>query len=163
MTVKMLVKSIFLMYCILEQDVDSHGLHQGDGRRFGEEEGNGNTGQPQGLPLRTGLPGVRICACSPTTPKSPEGESPSPQPSPIEGEGVRPLRGRGLRDRHSGESRNPEGSTPLTLSLSKGLRGLKGWFDKLTMSGFAKVSLVGEGQDEGESPSPQPSPIEGEG
>ena len=50
-----------------------------------------------------------------------------------------------MRNRHSSGSRNPEGSTPLTLSLSKGLReGLKGWFDKLTMSGFAKVSHQGD-------------------
>ena len=33
--------------------------------------------------------------------------------------------------------------TPLTLSLSKG------WFDKLTMSGYAKVSTRGEGTQAG--------------
>ena len=73
-----------------------------------------------------------------------------------------------MRNRHSGGSRNPEGSTPLTLSLSKGLRGLKGWFDKLTMSGFAKVFIKGEGgcamvspwgegQDEGDVTLARPS------
>ena len=34
---------------------------------------------------------------------------------------------------------------PLTLSVSKGLSGVEGWFDKLTMSGYAKVSTRGEG------------------
>ena len=66
----------------------------------------------------------------------------------IKGEGVRgPFSPpwRPLRNRHSGENRNPEGSTPLTLSVSKGLSGVEGWFDKLTMSGYAKVSTMGEG------------------
>ena len=39
------------------------------------------------------------------------------------------------------ESRDPEGSAPLTLSLSKG--GPLIWFDKLTMSDYAKAATPG--------------------
>ena len=63
-------------------------------------------------------------------------------------------------NRHSGESLNPESPTPLTLSLSKGLSGTKGWFDKLTMSGYAKVSFGGRG---GQRRPLLPSPLRGRG
>ena len=92
-----------------------------------------------------------------------EGESPRRRGAPLIWFDKLTMSGGGLSAHHEpAPSAHPEPwacRTPLTLSLSKGLSGTKGWFDKLAMSGYAKVSWWEKVRMRGNHPGRRGAPL----